>query len=441
MPLADFAGLDAAGTWTLVITNSTTGSGGAGNFNGWSLTFQKPLPTSGLGELGSDNASTSFRIFTLSQTDPLSSEEWTSVGPAAITGASGQVSAIAVDPSDPSGNTVYVTGASGGIWKTTDFLTTNPSGPTYIPLTDFGPSSGIYVNSITVFAATTIPTNPLSLPAPAARRETRIRRSAVGVGFLISKDGGATWNLYDSSINDDANGNLLPITSAVRDRDFVGAIVNKVVVDPQLSPTGQVIIYAALSNNASGTNGGIWRSEDTGMTWNLMLAGNASDVVLNPDSGIVLDPDTDTEVNGNLQVVYAGMVGQGVFMSPNQGSFWSMMTGGVGNPLIVNLFNNKNTNPATNPSPNGAEGRIVLAVPAFDPNATAPSERNLLRLALRGGLYLHRRIRRPLRHQRLWPELDPGQSRHVAGPWRLPAGRGHQRRHSAQLRHHVIDSG
>jgi subtilisin-like proprotein convertase family protein len=373
MPLADFAGLDAAGTWTLVITNSTTGSGGAGAFNGWSLTFQKPLPTSGLGELGSDNASTSFRIFTLSQNDPLSSEEWTSVGPGAITGASGQVSAIAVDPSDPSGNTVYVTGASGGIWKTTDFLTTSPSGPTYIPLTDFGPSSGIYVNSITVFSRNNNPNQSIIIAGTGSTTGNADQTSAVGVGFLISKDGGATWNLYDSSINDDANGNLLPITSAVRNRDFVGTIVNKVAVDPQLSPTGQVIIYAALSNNASGANGGIWRSEDTGLTWNLMLAGNASDVVLDPDSGIVLDPDTDTEVNGNLQVVYAGMVGQGVFMSPNQGSFWSMMTGGVGNPLIVNLFNNKNVNPATNPSPNGQQGRIVLAVPAFNPNASAPA--------------------------------------------------------------------
>jgi subtilisin-like proprotein convertase family protein len=367
MPLSKFAGLNAAGTWTLVISNSTTGSGGVGTFNGWSLTFQKPLPTSGLGEPGSDDASASFRIFTLSQTDSLSSEEWTSVGPGAINGASGQVSALAVDPSDPSGNTVYVAGASGGIWKTTDFLTTNPSGPTYIPLTDFGPSSGIYINSIAVFARNNNPNQSIVIAGTGSTTGGEDQTPETGVGFLISQDGGATWNLYDSSVNADANGNLLPIASAVRNRDFVGSIVNKVVVDPELSPTGQVIIYAALS----GTNGGIWRSEDTGLIWNQMLAGNASDVILDPDSGIVLDPDTDTEVNGNLQVVYAGMVGQGVFMSPNQGSFWSMMAGGVGNPLIVNLFNEKNVNPATNPSPNGAEGRIVLAVPAFDPNAGA----------------------------------------------------------------------
>ena len=151
MPLSAFAGLDAKGTWTLVLTNSATGSGSTGTFNGWSLSFQKPLPTTGLGTPGTDNVSSSFNIFTLGQTDGLSSEQWTSVGPAAITGSSGQVSAIAVDPSDTSGNTVYVAGASGGIWKTTDFLTTKPGGPTYIPLTNFGPSSGINISSIAIF--------------------------------------------------------------------------------------------------------------------------------------------------------------------------------------------------------------------------------------------------------------------------------------------------
>jgi len=30
---------------------------------------------------------------------------------------------LAVDPSDPSGNTVYIAGASGGVWKTTNAKT------------------------------------------------------------------------------------------------------------------------------------------------------------------------------------------------------------------------------------------------------------------------------------------------------------------------------
>ena len=72
--------MNVQGTWVLIITNNST-TGGTGTFTGWSLTFQKPLPTTGLGEPGSDDVTASFRIFTLSQADALSSQEWTAVGP------------------------------------------------------------------------------------------------------------------------------------------------------------------------------------------------------------------------------------------------------------------------------------------------------------------------------------------------------------------------
>ena len=198
-PGKTFQGLDAKGTWTLLVTNSSSGSGGVGTINGWSLSFQKPLPTSGLGQQGSDNVSQSFKIFTLGQTDGLSSEQWTAVGPAAITGASGQVSAITVDPSDASGNTVYVAGASGGIWKTTNFLTTDPSGPTYIPLTDFGPTSGINISSIAIFPRNDDPSQSIIIAATGSITGGEGHTGVSGVGFLMSTNGGTTWTLLDST--------------------------------------------------------------------------------------------------------------------------------------------------------------------------------------------------------------------------------------------------
>src|SRR5581483_7501047 len=113
------------------------------------LTLQEAVPTSGLGEPVADQATVHFRIFNLDPTNPLSHQVWTAVGPAGnstenadgsvnLNDHSGRIGAIAVDPSDPSGNTVFIGGASGGIWKTTNFLTTDPLGPTYIPLTDLG---------------------------------------------------------------------------------------------------------------------------------------------------------------------------------------------------------------------------------------------------------------------------------------------------------------
>jgi subtilisin-like proprotein convertase family protein len=369
-------GMNVQGTWTLVVTDSST-TGTTGAINSWSLTFQKPLPTSGLGVQGS-GPSVSFRLSNLGASNPLASQAWSPVGGASSTFESGQVNAIAVDPSDPTGNTVYVGGASGGVWKTTDFLTTNPAGPTWIPLTNFGPNSAINISSIAVFARNHNPNQSIIIAATGGFTSGQQGTDAPGVGFLISQDGGVTWNLYDSTVNvsgaytqTSGSGDLLPINSTARDRLFVGTTAYQLAVDPQLSPTGQVIIYAALS----GTNGGIWRSENTGQTWTQVLAGNATAIVLNQDSGISLDPVTGTDVQGNLQIAYAGIEGQGVYMSTNQGQSWTLMNGGVGNPLIVDTYDGKNDNPGnptgpdTATTPNGAEGRIVLAVPSPTGNA------------------------------------------------------------------------
>jgi len=340
---AGFLGLSSGGTWELVI------EGGNATLNSWSLIFEKPLPTSGLGEPVADLAGGSFRILQMNPTDPLSRSEWTAVGPAPLMGSAGRIGAMAVDPSDPTGNTFYVAGASGGIWKTTNFLTTDPQGPTYIPLTDFGPSNGMNIGGLAVFARNNDPNQSIVI---ASTGEGDF--GSPGVGFLISKDGGATWGLFDSATNVDSSGNPLPYDSPLRDRTFVGSTSFKVVVDPTATAQGGVIIYAAIS----GRNGGLWRSQDTGDHWQLMRSGDATDVVL--------DPSSNTGGDGNLQIVIAGFQGEGVYLSPNRGQIWNQMAGGVGNPLIVDTLNDRSV--PVGPigvGPNGLWGRIVLAKPAL----------------------------------------------------------------------------
>ncbi len=391
----------AAGTWQLQITNAAGANVPTATLTNWSLTFMQLVPNSGLGEPVADQATGSFRIFTMDPTNAVSSQSWTSVGPAPI-GAlngnnSGMVGGIAVDPSDPSGNTVYVAGADGGIWKTTNFLTTNPAGPTYIPLTDFGPASGINIGGLTIFGRNNNPQNSiifavtgfadgLSTPGGGANNVTGNQLSK-GVGVLRSMDGGQTWQLLDSTVNVDSAGNYLPLSSVLRDHAFVGSTSYKIAVDPNPTPAGNVIVYLTL-NTALGGNAGVWVSYDSGNTWGLVnrnfnpglpespvntnripnLAGQATDVAFDNTSGAT---NTISNPTGNLQVIYAAIQGQGVFISPNEGQNWSLLTQGSGDLLIQN-GDSGNRSPlpnATLTAPNGS-GRIVLATPALVPVST-----------------------------------------------------------------------
>ena len=141
-----------------------------------------------------------------------------------------------------------------------------------------------------------------------------------------------------------------------------------------------------------------------------MLAGQATDVVLDPDSGIVLNPDTGTDGQGNLQIVYAAIRGEGVFMSPNQGQVWSLMAGGVGNPLIVDTDHRRRTPTRPTPARRPTAPRGGSSWPCRPRPATPPQDADLRGLALRRRRHARRRPRRPVRDQGLRPELDQGRA-------------------------------
>ena len=300
-------GMNVQGTWTLVIQNNST-TGTTGTFNGWSLTFQKPLPTSGLGEPGSDDATVSFRIFTLGQTDALSSQAWTAVGAAtSSTDEAGRGQRHRRRSLRPLGQHGLCRRRQRRHLEDDRLPDDQPRRPDLDPADQLRPHLRRQHRQ-----HRRLPPEQQPQPVDHHRRHRRRHQrrehtDAPGVGFLIS---------------DGRRRHLEPLrqhrqrldctrrqrhscrsTPPARDREFVGTTAYQVAVDPQLTPTGQVIIYAALS----GPNGGIWRSEDTGQTWTQVLAGKATSVVLDPDSGIVLDPITGTDVQGNLQIVYAGI--------------------------------------------------------------------------------------------------------------------------------------
>lgn len=374
-PLSDLIGSQAGGEWKLEITTSSGVN--LGEILNWTLRLQQAIPTSGLGEAVADRAQAHFRIFTMDPALEQAGQTWTAVGPAGVNArtpggnaeVAGRVNATAIDPSDPSGNTAYIASASGGLWKTTNFLTTDPAGPTYVPLTDNGPLFGMSINSIAIFGRNGNPDESIIFAATGdaeALGDPQIRAGLTSrsMGFLRSMDGGRTWDLLDSFDNRPA--------FEARSHDFAslpgqpGTSIYKVEVDPKLTPSGHVIVYATvvdidgngLSSN-SNAKGGLYRSVDSGQTWQRMRAGQATD--------IVLDPSSADAVTGNLRSLYAAFAGDGVYHSPNGGQNFNLMTGTTGNPLIQD---SELPQPQPIPvnageTPNGKPGRIVLAKPSL----------------------------------------------------------------------------
>ena len=260
-----------------------------------------------------------------------------------------------------------------------------PTGPNWIPLTDFGPTSGLNIGSIAVFGRNNDPSQSIIIAATGVASSTYgIGGDTMqGVGFLRSEDGGQTWTLLDSTNNN--------LPSALQDHLFaetnatLGTVAGvttayKVVVDPNPTPSGGVIIYAALG----GLNGGLWRSEDTGQTWQLLSNATvqgtiATDVVLDLDSATVNALSNPT---GNVNTIYVAFQnppsGTQVYSSPNRGQTLNPMTGSNFDAFIqmddVSLNGQPKQVPLAN-SPNpigtGAGGRVTLAVPS--PGACRPT--------------------------------------------------------------------
>lgn len=99
---------------------------------------------------------------------------------------SGRVSAIAIDPTDATGNTVFIGGAQGGVWKTTD------GGVTWHPLSDSAPSLAMGALAIAIDPANNLDANHRVIYAGTGEQAIGLDQY-YGAGVLKSLDGGTTW--------------------------------------------------------------------------------------------------------------------------------------------------------------------------------------------------------------------------------------------------------
>lgn len=240
---------------------------------------------------------------------------WTAIGPAPIINttsipgggpASGRVTGIAPDSIDP--NTIFISAASGGVWKTID------GGTSWTPLTDnLTDSTGTPIPLFMGAIAETRGSTGNKVIYAGTGEANNTPNSFYGEGILVSTDGGTTWTLTGQT-------------------QLQRTTISRIVIDPQNS----MIAYAAVSNHGTNSIGdtapvtGIYKTINGGGTWtNVTKAGGKDNT--DPWSDVVIDPTT----TGSTAVLFAaignskGAAANGIYESTDGGTTWTPLGSAV----------------------------------------------------------------------------------------------------------------
>jgi hypothetical protein len=199
---------------------------------------------------------------------------WTPLAPeslitAATGAAGGRVLSVAVDPSDASGNTVYI-GTTGGVFKSTNAAAS--SGTAFVPVTDLVPAVDLaqfHINLVTAGAVTAQP-GGTNVVLAGTGDPTGEPDSLYGTGILRSADGGNSWTTITGS-RDPATG--------LEQNSFFGeafagfawstTMPNLVVAAVTKAPGASRVNAGYTSTAEDDSASGIYYSANAGQTWQI----------------------------------------------------------------------------------------------------------------------------------------------------------------------------
>jgi Abnormal spindle-like microcephaly-assoc'd, ASPM-SPD-2-Hydin len=286
------------------------------------------------------HAAASFRLSPQTQTSVLST--WTPLGPTAVQTPSfglvtGRVSAIALDPSDVTGNHVYVGTTGGGVWSAQNVAVSTSSTVSFVPLTDsLSAEGGVTDPSISIGALTVQPGGTGVVLAGTGDPNDALD-SYYGNGILRSTDSGATWNLIWQT--EDATDHLGLENYAFFGEGFAGfawSTVNPQLVVAAVSQAYEGDVVNAVEPGVSLQ--GLYYSNDSGATWHLaeITDGNSQDVQGPLDLFPSPDGNAATAVVWNpiRQMFIAAVRYHGYYSSPD-GVTWTRLTAQPGAGLTA----------------------------------------------------------------------------------------------------------
>ncbi len=258
--------------------------------------------------------------------------EWVQLGPAPLISdasgvglqdynfVAGRATAVAIDPADSSGDTVYIGGAYGGIWKSLNAgpLSSNPGSVAWVPLTDN--EATLAVGSIAIQPQLSNPDPRKSVILVGTGETNGSADSYYGLGILRSADAGSTWNLISTD-------------SSPTPRSFAGLGFSKIA----FSTSNPSLVVAAAAGTSEGitegeenpvlVNRGIYYSADSGVSWRYSTI---------KDSNAVTDPSSVSAVvyNAAANQFFAAISQHGVYSS-SDGINWLRLANQPGSLAAV----------------------------------------------------------------------------------------------------------
>jgi hypothetical protein len=193
---------------------------------------------------------------------------WSPIGPSPTSGGffspvTGRITAIAIDPTDATGNTVLIGGAQGGIWRTAD------AGTTWTAVGD--QNASLAMGSI-AFA----PSAPATVYAGTGEQASIGLDNYYGAGVLKSTNGGLTWT-QTCTTPSAACPFIGPFSDSTPFEFFTFGGARIIYVS--VNPSNPQLVLVGAQFGLSGPLEGVYCSADGGGTWSNVLPGQMSTFV------------------------------------------------------------------------------------------------------------------------------------------------------------------
>ncbi len=257
---------------------------------------------------------------------------WQPLGPTAVLTpdfglVTGRISAVALDPSDATGNHLYIGTTGGGVWSSSNAGASNLSAIVFNPLTDAVTAlAGAEDASISIGALTVQPGGTGVILAGTGDPNDALD-SYYGAGILRSTNGGNSWSLIQGTSDvEDGLGARDVVFSGEGFAGFAWSAVNPLLVVAAVAQSYEGDVVDA--DESDGDCEGLFYSSDSGATWHMATITDGSGAVVQSPSLLPLGPSgnaaTSVVWNPVRRLFIAAVRYHGYYQSPD-GITWTRL--------------------------------------------------------------------------------------------------------------------